>query len=91
MSLPDKYIDDLLRREYESSLPIGFAERVAERAMGNAGFSFWDVLFGMTPKVGVAFGAVAVVLAVFGFVGSAPDLIESVTHYVSLTELFPMQ
>lgn len=89
--MPDKYIDDLLRKEHESLLPLGFAERVAEHAMAGSAFSLWDVLLGLTPRVGIAFGAVAIALATFGFLGDGPDLIRSVTEYASLTELFPLR
>lgn len=91
MFISDKYIDDILKREHEGLLPVGFAERVADLAVARAPLSLWDLLLRLTPRAGIAFGAAAVILAVLGFVGDAPGLFEAVSGFGSLTELFPLQ
>ncbi len=91
MFMSEKYIDGILKEEHEYLLPIGFAERVAALAMAESAPSMWEFLFRLTPRAGVAFGAVAIVLAVVGFVADGPNLVESVSNYASLTELFPLQ
>ena len=84
-------VDDILKREYGHLLPIGFAERIAELALAKAPPSLWDFLLRLTPRAGIAFGVAAIALAVLGFTGDAPGLIESIVGFDSLTELFPLQ
>lgn len=91
MFMSENYINDILKREHEYLLPLGFAERVAALAADQAPASLWDLLLRFTPKAGIAFGATAALLAVFGFVGDGPGLIEAVSRFASLTELFPFQ
>ena len=89
--MSEKYIDDILKREHEYLLPLGFAERVANIAMESPAPSLWEFLWRLSPRAGVAFGGLAVLLAVVGFVGSGPGLVESVLDFASLTELLPLQ
>lgn len=91
MFISDKYIDDILKREHEYLLPVGFADRVAALAAEQAPASLWDLLLRFTPRAGIVFGAAAVAMAVLGFVGGGPGLFESVSRFASLTELFPLQ
>jgi hypothetical protein len=42
---------------------------------------FWELIFALTPKTGLALGAVAMLLAVIGFSGSGPGIVESVDNY----------
>ena len=89
--MSEKYIDGILKEEHEYLLPIGFAERVATLAMASSAPSIWDLLLRLTPRAGMAFGAAAVLLVVVGSVGDGPNLIESISGFASLTELFPLQ
>ena len=91
MSKPEKYIDDILREEHEYLLPPGFAERVAAHARSQSTLSLWDFLLRLAPGAGLACGAAVVLFAVFGFVGEGPGVVEAVTGFASLTELFPLQ
>jgi len=91
MFMSEKYIDGILKREHDYLLPIGFAERVAALAGEQAPVSLWDLLLRMTPRLGIALGAGAAVLAVLGLTGDGPGLFESVSRFASLTEFFPLQ
>lgn len=89
--MSEKFIDDLIRNEYDRSLPLGFAERVAALAMERSQNLLWELLSQFTPRFGVALSAVALVLFLFGVVGEGPGLVESIANYSSLTEFFPLQ
>lgn len=91
MQKPEKYIDDILREEHEYLLPPGFAERVAAHAMSQSTLSVWDFLLRFAPQAGLACGVAVVLIAAFGFAGEGPGLVDSVTGFASLTELFPLQ
>jgi hypothetical protein len=64
---------------------------VAAQAMGSpAEGRFWDALLTLTPRTGIAVGAIVGVLAVLGFVGSAPGVIEAVSYYAQVGDLMPL-
>lgn len=91
MFMSERYIDDILKREHEYLLPIGFAERVALLATEQAPMSLWDLFLRLTPRAGIALGAATAVLAVLGFAGEGPGLFEAISRFPSLTEFFPLQ
>lgn len=73
-------IDRLLRQEFPTGLPLGFAERVAAVAMGERRDSLWDWMFGLAPRAGMAFSAVALALALWSFTGDGPNVIDAVNQ-----------
>lgn len=89
--MSEKYIDGILKEEHEYLLPLGFAERVAALAMAESAPSLWEFLFRLTPRAGIAFGTAAVVLALVSLVADGPTIVEAVSNYPVLTELFPLQ
>jgi len=91
MFMSERYIDDILKREHEYLLPLGFAERVATLATEQAPVSLWDILLRLTPRAGVAIGAAAAVLVVLSVAGDGPGLFEAISRFPSLTEFFPLQ
>jgi hypothetical protein len=89
--MSEKSIEKILQANYAPELPYGFAERVARSAMAQPqGSQFWELLFALTPKTGLALGAVAMLLAVVGFSGSGPGIVESVNNYGAYSTLLPM-
>ncbi len=85
-------IDRILREAYVPNLPYGFAERVAREIMGGEqgmGLSIWDLLLSISPKAGLAVGAVVTILLILGFTGSGPGIVESIDQYSSLSSLLP--
>ena len=82
-------LESLLRENYPPELPYGFAERTAHAAMASGG-AFWDLLLGLTPRAGLAIGAVATALVVIGFAGSGPTVIESIDHYAQIGSLLSL-
>jgi hypothetical protein len=89
--MSEKSIEKILQAGYAPELPYGFAERVARTALGNeAGSAFWEFLLTLTPKTGLALTAVAMLLAVIGFAGSGPGLLESIDHYGTFSSFLPL-
>jgi|GEM_PF-2002741 len=70
-------IDRLLRQEFPTGLPLGFAERVAAVAMGERRDSLLEWIFGLAPRAGMAFSAIAVVLALWSFSGDGPNVLDA--------------
>ena len=91
MFLSEKYLDDLIRQEYRDPLPLGFAERVASLAMERSEGAFWGLLLQLSPRFGLAAGALALVLLVLGATGEGPGIFESISNYASLTQFLPLQ
>lgn len=82
--------DKLLRDAFRPELPYGFAERAASAAMDPAAGSLWEILLSLTPRAGVAIGAVATVLVLFGFAGSGPGLVESIDKYAQIGSILTL-
>ncbi|MEP7217591.1 MAG: hypothetical protein ABI876_01675 [Bacteroidota bacterium] len=78
--MSDQSIERMMRESYPPNLPYGFAERVASAAMTEGRSSLWELFLGMTPRVGLAVGALATVLMIFGFVGEGPNLIDAMSQ-----------
>lgn len=76
--------EQLLRQLYPPELPYGFAERTARAAMESGSSAFWDLLLGLTPRAGMAIGAVATALILLGFAGSGPGLFDALDQYSHL-------
>lgn len=83
-------LDKMLREVYPPELPYGFAENTARAAMEPANGAFWDLLLGLTPRAGLAIGALATALVILGFVGSGPGMIESIDRYADLGTLLSL-
>ncbi len=79
--MSEQSIEKLMRDAYAPNLPYGFAERVALLAMTEQKVSLWDLLLGMTPKVGLAVGAFATILMLIGFTGEGPNPFAAISHY----------
>lgn len=79
--MSDTSIERTMREAFPPSLPYGFAERVARVAMSEGRSTFWDFLFGMTPRASIAIGALVTLLAVIGFVGEGPNVIDAPSQY----------
>lgn len=78
----DRSIEKIMKEAFPSELPYGFAERVARNAMRTEQkASIWDLMLGLTPRAGLALGAVAVVLAVLGFAGDGPSMLDAASNY----------
>ena len=89
--MSEKSIEKILQTSYVPELPYGFAGRVARTAMAQVeGSAFWEFLLALSPKTGLAFGAVAMLLIVIGFAGSGPGLFESIDHYGTFSSLLPL-
>ena len=91
MFISEKHIDDLIRKEYDLHLPLGFAERVASLAMDEGRGRIWENIFRLSPRMGFAFSAFALVLFLLGISGQGPGIIESVINYPVLSEFIPLQ
>jgi hypothetical protein len=83
-------VEKILRDLYPPELPYGFAERTARAAMEPGNGPFWDLLLGLTPRAGIAIGAVATVLVVLGFVGSGPGVLEAVDQYAQIGSILSL-
>lgn len=82
--MEEKSIERVMRQEFPSELPYGFAERVARAVLGErATATVWDFLLRLTPSTGLALGGAVAVLLIMSFTGSGPGVLESVTHYDS--------
>lgn len=89
--MSEKSIEKIMQSAYAPELPYGFAERVARAAMDEPeAAAFWDFLLALAPKTGLAFSAVAMLLAVIGFAGSGPGLLESIDQYSALSSFLPL-
>lgn len=78
----DNSIEKIMRDAFPPELPYGFAERVARMAMSQEETStVWDFLLRLSPRAGLALGAVAALLMVLGFSGEGPGIVESVQNY----------
>jgi hypothetical protein len=89
--MSEKSIEKILQAGYAPELPYGFAERVARAALGEeTGSAVWEFLLALTPKTGIALTAVVMLLAVIGFAGSGPGLLDSIDHYGSFSSLLPL-
>ena len=88
--MSDKSIEQIMRENFPPALPYGFAERVAHVAMTEGTSTLWDLLLSLTPRAGLAIGAVAVLLLVLGFAGDGPGLIEAVDQYEAFSSLIPL-
>lgn len=73
--------EKILRESFPPELPYGFAERTVLAVFGREEGRFWDVLLAMSPRTGLAIGAIATALVVLSFAGSAPGIIEAIDHY----------
>lgn len=83
----DKSIERIMKDAFPPELPYGFAERVASNAMSQGGSSIWELLLNLTPRAGLAFGAVATLLLILGFTGDGPGLVDSIAQYSSLSSI----
>lgn len=88
--MSDSSIEQMLRESFPPGLPYGFAEMVANAAMMERGSTFWDLLLSLTPRAGLAIGAVAVLLLILGFAGDGPGLIDAVDQYEAFSSLIPL-
>jgi hypothetical protein len=80
----------MMREAFPPSLPYGFAERVANVAMAEGRSTIWDFLFGMTPRASIAIGALAMLLAVIGFVGDGPNVIDAPAQYSDTSSIITL-
>ncbi len=83
-------IEQILREAFRPELPYGFPERVAYVAFTQGRATIWDLLVTMSPRTGLAFGLIAVILVLFSMVGEGPGLIESLNAYVDVYSLPPI-
>jgi hypothetical protein len=86
----NKSIEQILKNAFPQELPYGFAERVARAAMAQGERAIWDLLLNLTPRAGIAIGAVATLLLLLGLLGEGPGLFESITEYNSFSSLIPL-
>jgi hypothetical protein len=52
--------------------------------------SLWDYLAAMTPRTATVIGALTLLLVTLGVVGSGPNVVESLDHYASTTNLLDL-
>lgn len=83
-------LDKLLREVYPPELPLGFAERTARAAMQPAEGAFWEMLLALSPRAGIAIGALATALVVAGFVGTGPGVIEAIDQYAAVGSILSL-
>ena len=83
-------LDKLLREVYPPELPYAFAERVERAALEPANGAFWEILLGLTPRAGLAIGALATVLVVVGFAGGGPGIVEAIGRYAEVGSLLAL-
>lgn len=83
-------LDKLLREVYPPELPLGFAERTARAAMEPAEGPFWAMLLEITPRAGMAIGAVATILVIAGFVGGGPGLLDALGQYAAVDSILSL-
>ncbi len=88
--MSDISIERMLRENFPPSIPYGFAERVANAAMAEGSLTLWDLLLGLTPRAGIAFGAVVILLLILGFAGDGPGIIDSVAQYETFSSIIPL-
>ena len=88
--MSDTSIERMMRESFPPDLPYGFAERVANAAMIEGGSTLWDFLLSLTPRAGIAFGAIAVLLLILGMAGDGPGIIDSVTQYEAFSSIIPL-
>lgn len=87
----DKSIEKILREAFPQELPYGFAERVAFNALRQgAGASIWDVLLRLSPRVSLAFGAMAAVILVVGVLGDGPSMLDALTNFDSYSNFISL-
>lgn len=82
-TMPNESIDRILRQSLSLGLPIGFAERVAARAI-NGGAEGWDFLLRFSPRVGMAVAVVATILFLLTLSSGGPSMLEAVQDYAGV-------
>lgn len=81
-------IEQLVRDWYAPELPYGFAERTAARIMASEQPErIWEMLLGLTPRAGLAIGALATLLAVLGYAGTGPGLVDAFEDLASIEQV----
>jgi hypothetical protein len=88
--MSEKSIEKILRTGYAPELPYGFAERVAYISMTEGRSPFWAFLLALSPRTGLAIGAIAMLLIVLGFAGSGPGLFDSIDNYSAFSSILPI-
>lgn len=91
--MSNESIDTILGGVLHRGLPTGFAERMADLAMGvtpEARYSIWDMLVRLSPRFTIAAGVIATAVLFLALSGDGPTMFQAISQYATVESYFPL-